>query len=361
MANYKGRRPGTRRVVIWAKGERHEWIVEGTKVDGDSFEARKRLELEARPAARARAVPTFSDFLKDHYRPHAETHLKRSTWHNVRIYQVATLNAHFGPKRLSEFTLQDVEAYKVIDRSAGPTAVNNELRVLSAILRYAREQGFPVPELRWKKLPVRGSPRARVWTPAQLGRLFESARKLHPQLLPMLLFLVNTGCRKGEAIAAEWDWVDFDADMLRIPSNEAWQPKNGLPREIPLSDALRAILTGPKASKQWVFPNRFKQRYAEFPKDLFGEIRTDARLTGGVHTLRHTFASHFLAATRDMFLLAQILGHSHQRVTEIYSHLLPDHLARARNAVNVLPQTVAATVAEPEKIPKRTKKTATRP
>ncbi len=63
--------------------------------------------------------------------------------------------------------------------------------------------------------------------------------------------------------------------------------------------------------------------------------------------MRHTFASHFLQKVPDLFLLAQVLGHSHQRLTELYAHLLPDHLARARNAVNLGPtlQTVAATVA----------------
>jgi len=56
--------------------------------------------------------------------------------------------------------------------------------------------------------------------------------------------------------------------------------------------------------------------------------------------------------------LAQVLGHSDQRVTELYAHLLPGHLARARNAVNLGPslQTVAATVAaetETAKLPKK--------
>ena len=36
-----------------------------------------------------------------------------------------------------------------------------------------------------------------------------------------------------------------------------------------------------------------------------------------------------------MCLLAQILGHSHTRVTEIYAHLTPEHLARARNMVSI--------------------------
>lgn len=60
-------------------------------------------------------------------------------------------------------------------------------------------------------------------------------------------------------------------------------------------------------------------------------------LKGGPYTLRHTFASNFLQRQPDMFLLAKLMGHDHTRVTEMYSHLLPDHLAAARNVVNFAP------------------------
>ena len=60
-------------------------------------------------------------------------------------------------------------------------------------------------------------------------------------------------------------------------------------------------------------------------------------LTGGPYTLRHTFASNFLQRQPDMFLLAKLMGHDHTRVTEMYSHLLPDHLEAARNVVNFAP------------------------
>jgi len=50
---------------------------------------------------------------------------------------------------------------------------------------------------------------------------------------------------------------------------------------------------------------------------------------------RHTYASHFLASVPDLFLLAQVLGHSSIRITELYSHMLPGRLNRAKNAVSI--------------------------
>ena len=345
MPNYKGKRPGTRRIVLWTKGARREWVVQGTKADGDRFEAQRRLELrvEAGPAER-RVAATFFELCEE-YAVHAEAHLKASTW-RVRTYQIDALTTHVGAVRVTEFGPGNVEAFKLarLRDKVMASSVNNELRVLKTVLGWGRDMGHQIPLFNWKRLPERGNPRARAFTAPELERLWASCRSEAPTLLPLLLFLVNTGCRKGEGIAAEWSWIDFDAAMIRIPSNAAWQPKNGKPREVPMSDSVRAILTGKRKDKRWVFPSFFGGALTEFPKDLWRRVTKHAKLTGGPHQLRHTFASHFLQQVPDLFLLAQVLGHSHHRVTELYAHLLPGHLDRARNAVNLAFQTVAATV-----------------
>lgn len=346
MPIYPGRRrKKTFRVVVAAKGKTFEWVVEGLKKDAEAFEARKRVELEVGKPTSRRAVPTLREFCRTAYVPHAKKHLRPSTF-RVRAYQLASLNEHLGDLKLTEFGPEAIDGYKS-KRDVKASSVNNELRVLGTILNWARTLGKPVPDFKIKRLPERGAGRCRVWSLVELERLFEAARADTPEILPVFVFLVNTGCRKGEAIAAEWDWIDLAGGMVRIPVNDFWRPKSGRPREIPLSDALRAALAGPRRDERWLFPSRLGGRYAQFPKQTYGRIRTAAGLVGGAHTMRHTFASHFLAAVPDMFLLAKILGHSHQRVTELYSHLLPEHLSRARNAVNIGPaiKTMAVAVA----------------
>jgi len=66
----------------------------------------------------------------------------------------------------------------------------------------------------------------------------------------------------------------------------------------------------------------------------FDRARKAAGLRGGPHTVRHTFASHFLAGQPDIGLLAQVLGHSEESVTRLYQHMLPSAW-RARSLVSI--------------------------
>lgn len=374
--------PNLHRVVVWVKNRRHERLVEGTKKDAQAFEARFRLELEAGPTVQAgRAGQTFSDFCVVRYRPHAETHLRATTW-SVRQYHLTTLittlvepgarGRTLGEMKLTEIGTEHVEHYKAVRKAAGmkPRSINNELAVLRAIRTYARDLKVPIADFKIEDLPVVGRGRVTFWNDEQIARLFESIERYSADIMGPVVFLANTGCRKGEAIAAEKTWINMRRGLVEIPVNEYWQPKDNEPREIPIGDALRPWLERALATPgRWLFPSsrreegKAPERFAYWPKRSFDRARKLAgrcatcikgdpggkkgtrcsrcapQLRGGPHTLRHTFAAHFLHAVPDMYLLSKVLGHSETRTSAIYSHLLPSHMEKARNAVNLSPAT----------------------
>ncbi len=334
------------RVRIWRKGQRRDRIVTGTKADARQVEAQMLLEPddpvpqhevrepEAQGSkAQEQYAPTFLDFCTGDYRLHAENHLKASTW-TVRKYQIATLTEHFGGTRLDAIEATHVEDFKRAQLRKGlrQSTINDQLKVLGAILSYARTLGIPCASPKLIRLPVRGKRRALAWTPEEVQRLCGAAAELHPDILPLVVFLANTGCRRGEAMALKWRNVDLDNRRILIEACEEWQPKNGKSREIPINDALLPWLAGDKRrSKEWVFPcPETGGKYAYWPQRKFDEARKRAGLEGGPHTLRHTYATELVRVTKDLLLVARILGHSHQRVTELYAHILPDHLDTAR-------------------------------
>ncbi len=336
---------GKWRIRIRHKGRRKDRMFLGTKAEAKVVEAEMRLEFEAGdPVEIPTTAPTFSSFCVSQYRRHAETHLKSSTWRN-REYQLARLMVHFGQLRLTAFTVDRVEKFKTHRLREGirPSAINDDLKVLRTVLQYAMDLGFPCTIPKWKKLPERGRARVQAWTEEEVTRLLSACEEHSPDILPLVVFLVNTGCRKGEAIALRAENVDLETGVIHIGPTDDWSPKNNKARQVPVNAALRPWLAPERLGKVWAFPCRSTgKRWALWPDRKFKRAVDKAGLEGGPHRLRHTYATHLVRATGDLFLVSRVLGHSHTRVTELYSHLLPGHLARAGEAVQFDPAVTAA-------------------
>lgn len=346
MPVYKEKR-GLYRVRVWKNGKKRDWKVRGTLKEAKEFEARRRVQMEAaEPDEIVRTVPTFSDFCVTRYRPYADLRLKPSTWHRVRQYELATLMEFFGDLKLTAITTACVEEFKshhFKGNRKGAATINGLLTALSAVLTCAKELEVPCAEPKIARIKQRTRRKVVPWTEDELARLYAKTAELAPDILPLVVCLANTGLRKGEALALKWADIDLDVGQINIWPSEEWQPKTCKPRLVPINQTLRRWLSGPRISEVWVFPcPSTGRRYAYWPQLKFDRARKAAGLVGGPHTLRHTYATHLVLQTRDLFLVGRILGHTHTRVTELYADLLPDHLDIAREAVDFAPDVTAA-------------------
>ena len=183
--------------------------------------------------------------------------------------------------------------------------------------------------------------------------------KVAPFYQPLVLTLVATGMRFGEATALTASDVDVSARPATIRVTKAWKrdedsryyvgpPKTKRARRtISLPDELVDVLLpllATKAPDELLFPNTVGQWLSSSrfwtstwtpaldaacrPVRPDGTPDPDApRLTKRprVHDLRHTHASWMLAAGTDLFVLQRRLGHeSITTTTETYAHLMPD-------------------------------------
>lgn len=315
--------------------------IEGTLKEAQGYESRERLKYGARPSGGP--VPRFSDFCVESYQPHAERHLGAGTW-KTRKYTVATLIEFFQGKPLNRFTVDCIEKFHVARQAQGigNVKINDDVSKLLTILRYAASKGAPVtiPIAESLPEPIKKG-RVVVWDLDEIQAIYAAFGSQSPHLLPITLCLINTGMRPGESLVLERSWINFKRRMISIQPNEFWQPKDNEPREVTISDALLEVLKGQTQHPRWVFPtlptmkSPQGERYQMWPQNQWDAARKLSRVGGSPHICRHTFASHFLQAQPDLFLLAKVLGHSHTRVTALYSHLLPGHLEKSRNAVNI--------------------------
>ena len=382
MAKWREEPPGSGRwrLNLYVRGVCHKLTCHGSKKDALAYEAQRRIELGALPVTKTRSVFDFETFCVEVYKPAAKAHLRAGTW-KIRTYQLARLIVHFGRMKLTKISEADIEAYKLKRRgqSADPVTVNTELNVLSAALTYARETvRVPCAHPRIKRFVTkRKKGKVQFYRREEVAWILQACRVKAPRFLALFMFLFDTGCRKSEAINLPWKNVMFEQKIVRIwseaePDDGDYEVKS-VEREVPLSDHLLVVLKAQKLaglSAEWVFPvvtDREKtkgEKYVEFPSNTWDRVLRHATrlrrapaveaamnagatkeeaeklaaekfpaIKGGPHRARHTFASHFLASKADLFLLGRLLGHGHTRVTELYSHLIPEHLAEARNVV----------------------------
>ncbi len=57
---------------------------------------------------------------------------------------------------------------------------------------------------------------------------------------------------------------------------------------------------------------------------------------GGIHTLRHSFATHLLEAGADIHEPKRLMGHSAIKTTAGYIHLSKEHLQSVRSPLDTL-------------------------
>lgn len=343
-------KPGLWKGEIWHQGRRQTITFRGSAADAKLYEAEKRIEIRAKGIIDPRTSPNFVDFCVDQYKPYAKAHVRDSTW-DVRRYQLENVILFFRDVKLVRITTQHVERYKQSRRSQDveKSTINSELNVLSGVLTYARRIGVPCGEpeiVRFKLRRKKG--RVKFWNQDEVQHIYDTCMRVAPKFFPLIFFLGQTGARKSEAIHLPWTNVDFERGIIRIwseadeddPDEEEYEVKSS-DREVPMSDALERVLKDQRAAwpkSEWVFPvtqgPTKGQQYAFFPKNPFNRVVARAGLKGGPHKFRHSYASLFLAKEPDLYLLSKLLGHSSYKVTEdIYAHLVPGYLDKARNVV----------------------------
>lgn len=136
------------------------------------------------------------------------------------------------------------------------------------------------------------------------------ARIKKHRLEKYFLFLLYTGCRRGEALRLRTCDVDFENKRLHVPGTK----NDFADRVIPLFDNVAALLVGLHTDDSgFYFPFR-----PDYPTHVFKEFCPAHKL----HDLRHTFATRCLEAEISLKVVQTWLGHSEIDTTaDIYSHV----------------------------------------
>ncbi|NUB43164.1 site-specific tyrosine recombinase XerD [Fertoebacter nigrum] len=273
---------------------------------------------------------------------------------NTRLAYGRDLKDYAGwlDRRQADFLTADrgmVEDYLIFCDAQG-LAKATRARRLSAIrqlYRFAHEEGWRAdnPALRIKG-PGASQSLPKTLTVDEVDRLLDAARdkgRSHADQQrnrAMLELLYATGMRVSELVELPVAAARGDPAMILV------RGKGGKERMVPLSPPAREALADwlparDRAQELAVKAGRAASRYL-FPgtgagghvtREYFYVLIKNIAVLAGVdpakvtpHTLRHAFATHLLAGGADLRVIQTLLGHADLATTEIYTHVLDEHL-----------------------------------
>jgi site-specific recombinase XerD len=247
---------------------------------------------------------------------------------------VTALARHHGcsPELLDDAQVRNYLLYLTRERHLARSSVNQAGCAFRFLFRTVlqRPQEFQVPLAKsQQKLPE-------ILSREELGRLFACAPEGKPRTVLMTAY--GLGLRVGELCRLRVANIDGHADRMCV---RIVQGKGAKDRYVPLPQDVRQML---RAWWRYAHPHEWLFAAQSDPTQPLREdsasrwyhaARSRAGITkqGGIHTLRHCYATHLLEAGVDLHSLSQWLGHRHVATTMRYLHVArpdaPEGIRRA--------------------------------
>ncbi|RPI39534.1 MAG: site-specific integrase [Hyphomicrobiaceae bacterium] len=224
-----------------------------------------------------------------------------------------------------------------------PGQANLSMTTLRALVNYAarqykRSDGSPLiqhnPVGALRDHFVQLKPRTRDIPTHRVGAVWQMLTGMRENAGPdtagwdLVMFLLLTGARRGEAASLQWKNVNLDAGWWHIPD-----PKNANPIWLPLSRQAIVLLKGRfDAKAKFVFPSDSKQGHL---MDARAVLERVAEIVGhriSAHDLRRTFVSVGVTACGiDLHKIELLTNHvpkgitaKHYLQTQRLQYLLPE-------------------------------------
>jgi site-specific recombinase XerD len=139
----------------------------------------------------------------------------------------------------------------------------------------------------------------------------------------LLMTAYGAGLRVSELVALRVGDLDADRMTIRVQQGKGSRDRYTLlsPR---LLEEFR-VYTTLDSPERWLFPSRGRQEPISIScaQRVWGRAKREAGVSkcGGIHALRHAFATHLLEDGTDLHTIQRLLGHRHIGTTMLYFHL----------------------------------------
>jgi len=254
------------------------------------------------------------------------------------LYEVIKLHKYYqcSPAKLSQEEIKSYLLYLVKKRKLSASTYNvavHSLRffydmVLRRIISY---RDFPLSK-ESKRLPD-------ILSTIEVAKIIKATGNIKHRT--MLVLAYGAGLRSAEIANLKVDDIDSDRMQIHIRNG-----KGGKDRYVILSPVMLEILRHywrkcrAKVNSDWLFPSRLLSK--PITPATVGAVYKHAKeragigKRGGIHGLRHAFATHSLEAGEDLYTIKQLLGHASIESTARYLRLTNNKMRSIKSPVEAL-------------------------
>lgn len=240
-----------------------------------------------------------------------------------RRYKMAHLAALLMPSGPEDVTTEQIvqvfarQQWKPETRKAYRNTISSFFRWLHKSGRRSDDPSLDVPRVKKPHAHPRPCPDRYIAAAMEMATTSERL---------MIRLGAECGLRRGEIARVHSDDVVADNAGRSL----IVRGKGDKQRIVPLPDDLAGIIMD---ARGYLFPGRFGGHVEEsYIGDHISRLLPDGY---AAHTLRHRFATTAYAATHDLFVVAELLGHESVETTEHYVAMPDGRLREATAAVRL--------------------------
>ena len=265
--------------------------------------------------------------------------LKNLSKNTQRAYLAAVsgLAKHYqqSPAKITDKMIEDYLLYLKNGKGNAPNSCGSVLTGLRFFYKNVAQKTVTVDyRLRKKprKLPT-------VLTMEQVWKLICTPKNLKHRLVLMTTY--SAGLRASEVIALKPEHIDSKRMLIKVEGGKGGKDRYTL-LSFKLLSELRQYYRKYRP-QVYLFPSTYKDRKNnplayESIRKVYEEARNRAGIKQGegLHTLRHSFATHLLEAGYDIRKIQVLMGHTRLSTTIIYLHVSRETLSKIPSPLDLM-------------------------
>jgi site-specific recombinase XerD len=178
-----------------------------------------------------------------------------------------------------------------------------------------------------------------VLTPEEVLKLIHTPKNLKHRLILMTAY--SAGLRAREVAALKPEHIDSTRMLIKVENGKGGKERFSI-LSLKLLKQLRRYYKTCKP-QAYLFPSSYKHKKNQAlcytsVYSIYEKARKKAKIKkgAGIHTLRHSFATHLLEAGYDLRRIQMLMGHARLSTTMIYLHVSRKTLSKIPSPLDLI-------------------------